>query len=34
MPAVDMAGITRNLKNTVQSTRERLGQVDPSEVTE
>ncbi|KAI5449021.1 BAR domain-containing protein [Naganishia albida] len=32
--SVDVSGLTKNFKSTVQSTRERLGQVDPSEVTE
>lgn len=32
--SVDVSGLTKGFKSTVQSTRERLGQVDPNDVTE
>ncbi|ORY32297.1 BAR domain-containing family protein [Naematelia encephala] len=34
LPAVDVSGVSKNLRNTVQLTRERLGNVGPDGITE
>ncbi|KAK1926821.1 putative cytoplasm protein [Papiliotrema laurentii] len=34
LPAVDVSGFSKNLRNTVQATRERLGNVGPDGITE
>ncbi|BEI83848.1 hypothetical protein CcaverHIS002_0404520 [Cutaneotrichosporon cavernicola] len=34
LPAVDVSNVSKNFRNTVQATRERLGSVDPESITE